>query len=144
MTKLRSCLLSWALLIYGAFFFFLPPDAFPADWKIYAGTNEGQFYYDEESITRPSPGVVYFRHKVIFSENGVRRFVDSLGSSYENLSYAISVREIHCAEKKVRSLWVTYFSDNGDVLDRAIDPNSEWHEIESSAMIAGLHQRVCK
>ncbi len=135
-----------ALIISG--FVFLsaisPVEISASDWKIYAGTDEGQFYYDEASITHPSPDAVHFRHKVIFSEKGIRRFVEALGKDYENLSYSISVREILCAEKKVRSLGVIYYSNEGIVLDQAIDSTPEWFAIESSAMIAGLYQRVCK
>jgi hypothetical protein len=145
MQDLKSGPFFWTLFITGALFFLLfSPDGFPADWKIYAATDEGQFYYDEESIIHPFAGTVKFRHKVVFSEKGIRHFAESLGSDYENLSYAVSVREILCSEKKVRSLGVTYFSNNGDVLDQAIDSESEWHWIESSAMIAGLYQKVCK
>ncbi len=141
---MKSSFFSMALLLSGVLSLLFLSDAFPADWRIYAGTDEGQFYYDEESITRPSPDVVYFRHKVIFSEKGVHHFAESLGKDYENLSYAISVREILCSEKKIRSLGVTYFSNTGDVLDQAIDSHSEWHLIEPSAMIEGLYQIICK
>jgi hypothetical protein len=123
---------------------FLPLKGSAADWKIYAGTDEGQFYYDAENITHLSVGMVHFRHKTVFSENGIARAVEALGTDYQHLEYSISVREIDCSEKKVRSLGVTYFSKDGKTLDAAIDPKSEWHPIEPTAMIEGLFQNLCK
>jgi hypothetical protein len=121
-----------------------PLQTFAADWKIYAGTDEGLFYYDEESITHPSAGMVHFRHKATFSEKGIARIVDALGKEYQYLAYSISVREMNCSEKKIRSLGVTYFSKDGRTLDVAIDSKSEWHPIEPSAMIEGLFQKLCR
>ena len=125
------------------FAFLSPLETFAADWKIYAGTDEGLFYYDAESITHPSAGMVHFRHKATFSEKGIRRVVEALGQEYQNLAYSLSVREINCSEKKIRSLGVTYFSKDGKTLDVAVDSKSEWHAIEPTAMIEGLFQKLC-
>jgi hypothetical protein len=115
-----------------------------ADWRIYAGTDEGQFYYDAESVAHPADGVVHLRHKANFSENGVRRIAEAFGKEYEDLAYSISVREINCSERKIRSLGVTYFSKTGKSLDAAVDSRTEWHPIEPTAVIEGLYQMVCK
>jgi len=138
---LLGALISIALI---SFSFFLPHRVSAADWQIYAGTDEGQFYYDAESITHPSAGTVHFRHKTVFSEKGIARAVEAFGTDYQHLAYSISVREINCSEKKIRSLGVTYFSKDGKTLDVAIDPKSEWHPIEPTAMIEGLFQNLCK
>jgi Surface-adhesin protein E len=126
------------------FVFFPPQHAFAAEWKIYAGTDEGLFYYDAESITQLSAGIVHFRHKATFTEQGIGRVVEALGQEYQNLAYSISVREMNCSEKKIRSLGVTYFSTDGKTLDVAVDFQSEWHFIEPTAMIEGLFQKLCK
>ena len=55
-----------------------------------------------------------------------------------------SRREINCPERKIRSLGVTYFAKTGKPLDAAIDSQTEWHAIEQTAVIEGLHQMVCK
>jgi hypothetical protein len=115
-----------------------------ADWRIYAGTDEGQFYYDAESLAHPAEGVVNLRHRANFSENGIRRIAEIFGKDYEDLAYSISVREINCREKKIRSLGVTYFSKTGKPLDAAVDSQTEWHPIEETAVIEGLYQMVCK
>ena len=122
----------------------LPRDLPAADWRIYAGTDEGQFYYDAESVAHPATGIIHLRHKASFSENGVRRIVEAFGKEYEDLAYSISVREINCSERKIRSLGVTYFSKSGKALDAAIDSRTEWHPIEQTAVIEGLYQMVCK
>jgi hypothetical protein len=122
----------------------LPRDLPAADWRIYAGTDEGQFYYDAESVTHPAKDVVHLRHKASFSESGIRRIAEVFGKEYEELVYSISVREINCSERKIRSLGVTYFSKSGKALDAAIDSRTEWHTIEPTAVIEGLYQMVCK
>ncbi len=134
------------LSIIGAFsFIILIPGEIPAaDWKIYAGTDEGQFYYDAESLAHPAQGIVHMRHKASFSENGIRRIMKAFGKEYEDLAYSISVREINCPERKIRSLGVTYYSKTGKPLDAAIDSQTEWHSIEQTAVIEGLYQMVCK
>jgi hypothetical protein len=138
--------LTFIIAFIGAmiFAFLCPLKTFAADWKIYAGTDEGLFYYDAESITHPSAGVVHFRHKATFSEIGIGRVVEAFGQEYKNLAYSISVREMNCSEKKVRSLGVTYFSTDGKTLDVAVDAKAEWHPIEPTAMIEGLFQKLCK
>jgi hypothetical protein len=134
------------LSIIGTIFLFLllPSEMPAADWRIYAGTDEGQFYYDTESVARPAKGMVHLRHKADFSQNGIRRIVEAFGKEYEDLAYSISVREIDCPERKIRSLGVTYFTKPGKPLDVAIDSQTEWHTIEQTAVIEGLHQMVCK
>jgi hypothetical protein len=127
-----------------SFSFFFPLKGSAADWRIYAGTDEGQFYYDAENTTHLSVGMVHFRHKTVFSENGIARAVEAFGTDYQHLAYSISVREMDCSEKKILSLGVTYFSRDGKTLDAAIDPKSEWHPIEPTAMIEGLFQNLCK
>ena len=123
----------------------LPQDLAAEDWKIYAGTDEGRFYYDTESVVQPAKDIIHLRHKASFSENGVRRIVEILGEEeYKDLDYSISVREINCSEKKIRSLGVTYFSKSGKALDAAVDFRTEWHPIEQTAVIEGLYQMVCK
>jgi hypothetical protein len=69
--------------------------------------------------------------------------VEALGEEYQSLAYSLSVREINCSEKKIRSLGVTYFSKDGKTLDVAVDSKSEWHPIEPTAMIEGLFQKLC-
>jgi hypothetical protein len=125
-------------------FLLLPRNLPAADWKIYAGTDEGQFYYDAASVAHPAENIIHLRHKATFSENGVRRIVEIFGKEYEDLGYSISVREINCPERKIRSLGVTYFSKSGKALDAAIDSRTEWHSIEQTAVIEGLYQVVCK
>lgn len=125
-------------------FLLLPSEMPAADWRIYAGTDEGQFYYDTESVAHPAKGMVHLRHKAAFSQNGIRRIVEAFGKEYEDLAYSISVREIDCPERKIRSLGVTYFAKTGKPLDAAIDSQTEWHTIEQTAVIEGLHQMVCK
>jgi len=142
----RANLFSVLLSVSGVFFFILllSGEVPAADWKIYAGTDEGQFYYDAESLAHPSAGVIHLRHKANFSENGVRRIARAFGKEYEDLAYSISVREINCPERKIRSLGVTYFSKTGESLDAAVNSQTEWHPIEPTAVVEGLYQAVCK
>jgi hypothetical protein len=119
-------------------------EAWGADWKAYAGTDDGIFYYDAENVIHPSNNIIRVWHKVVFSEKGIQGAVRTFGKDYENLDYSISLREINCVEKKVRSLSVTYFSKGGAVLDSAGDYGADWHSIDPMAIIEGLYQRVCQ
>lgn len=119
-------------------------EAWGADWKAYGGTDDGVFYYDPENIDHPSKSIIRFWHKVIFSQKGIREAVNTFGEDYENLRDSISLREINCSEKKIRSLAVTYYSNAGAVLDSAMVYEAEWHFIDSAAIIESLYQRLCK
>lgn len=119
-------------------------EAWGTDWKAYGGTNDGVFYYDIENITHPSKNIIRFWHKAIFSEAGIREAVNTFGKDYENLDHSISLREINCSEKMIRSLAVTYYSNDGAVLDSAMDYEAEWHLIDSTAIIESLYQRLCE
>jgi hypothetical protein len=135
--------LSFASLIFIGFALLNNIEALGADWKAYGGSDDGVFYYDAENMTHPSKNVVRVHHKVIFSEKGIRGAVKALGKDYENLGHAISLREIDCSEKMIRSLSVIYYSKTGAVLDFAIDYEAEWHGIDPMAIMEGLYQRVC-
>ncbi len=130
--------ISVALVLLGS------TEAWTTDWKAYGGTNDGVFYYDAENITNPSKNIIRFWHKTIFSEAGIREAVNSFGKDYENLDHSISLREINCSEKKIRSLAVTYYSNAGAVLDSAMDYEAAWHMIDSEAIIESLYQRLCE
>jgi hypothetical protein len=119
-------------------------EAWGTDWKAYGGTDDGVFYYDTEHINHPSKNIIRFWHKVIFSEKGIREAVNTFGKDYENLGYSISLREINCSEKMIRSLAVTYYSNAGAVLDSAMVYEGEWRNIDSAAIIESLYQRLCK
>jgi hypothetical protein len=114
------------------------------DWKAYGGTNGGVFYYDTENITHPSKNIIRFWHKTIFSEAGIREAVKTFGKDYENLDESISLREIDCPQKMIRSLAVTYYSNTGAVLDSAMNPEADWQFIGSAAIIESLYQRLCE
>ena len=113
------------------------------EWKAYGGTNDGVFYYDTENITHPSKNIIRFWHKVIFSEKGIREAVNTFGKDYENLDHSLSLREINCSEKKIRSLAVTYYSNTGAILDSAMNYEAEWQFMDSAAIIESLYQRLC-
>jgi len=114
------------------------------DWKAYGGTNDGVFYYDTENMTHPSKNIIRFWHKTIFSEAGIREAVKTFGKDYENLDHSISLREIDCSERMIRSLAVTYYSNNGAILDSAVNPEAEWQFMDSAAIIETLYQKFCE
>ena len=135
--------LSFGSVIFFALTLLGSIEGWGADWKAYGGTDDGVFYYDTENINHPSKNIIQFWHKVIFSEKGIREAVNTFGKDYENLDHSISLREINCSEKKIRSLAVTYFSHAGAVLDSAMVYEAEWRFIDSAAIIETLYQRLC-
>ena len=74
------------------------------DWKFFFSSEKCLFFYDAQSITRPSKNIVRVWIRMDYTKKGVIDMVGKFGKKYENLSYAIHLEEINCAEKKFRVL----------------------------------------
>jgi hypothetical protein len=81
---------------------------------------------------------------VVFPAKGILGLVGTFGQDYENLGHSISLREINCPEKLIRSFRITDYSKAGEVLDPAVDYGAEWYFIDPKAIAEGLYQIVSK
>ena len=132
-----------AALLFTAFSVLVHMQGWGADWKVYATSHKGTFYYDGEDITRPSKGVVRVLTKTVYTEKGVSDFVAEMGDKFKTLTETIVLREVQCADKKVRLLSSTAYS-SGEVLYSSTDPEPEWFPITPDSVGELLFQKLCK
>jgi hypothetical protein len=90
----------------------------------------------------PSEKVVRVWKKTFYSPKSVIDVVLRNGEKFRGLSYAITLAEINCKDKRFRHLTETYYSEDGKVL--VTYENLEWHFIVSESTIERLHEAVCK
>ena len=70
-----------ATLLFTVFSVLVHMQGWGADWKVYATSYKGAFYYDGEDITRPSKSVVRVLTKTVYTEKGVSDCSRSEGGS---------------------------------------------------------------
>ena len=114
-----------------------------ADWKLFGFNDTGDAYYDAEGINRPSKDVVRFWEKVVWSEKAVIDEVAKSGIKYKTLSYTLALYEYHCAEKKLRTLSIVYYSTDGEVLF-SHSQESEWEFIVPGSVGEDALKTLCK
>jgi hypothetical protein len=131
------------LLIIGVFFLGLTivsnTMAWGESWKQYGVDESGEFYYDAESITRPTTTTVKVWTKMVHSKENLK----NLGKGLENLLYSKRLWEINCSDKKIRRLSKIAFSKDEKIL---ISDNKEenWQSIISKSLSEILLENVCR
>jgi hypothetical protein len=135
--------LSIGLLILGN------SEVWGADWVFYGETDTYKFYYDKESISRPSKNIVEVSEKLIYLDKGVNFIVRELGQKYENLSHSITLWQIDCPNENFRFLSLTYYSKEEKIIySRKLlyssGPAQEWSPITKGTMGWRLYEAVCK
>ncbi len=115
-----------------------------ADWRPYAGNDEGFFYYDATSITRTSEGTVRVLRKGVLTEKAVIHAVEKLGEKYTTLSYVIDLEEVRCADKRIRFLSSAFYSEDGKVLSSFDYQAPDWIYLGPESMREALYEILCK
>ena len=115
-----------------------------ADWKLYSSSDNGTFYYDAESIIRPSRDVVRVWEKMFYSEKGVIDVVRKMGDKFKTLNYSVNLMEFHCAENKMRLLSSIDYSTDGGSLNIADYQDSEWNVLPPWGVGEELLKVICK
>lgn len=144
-----------------------------ADWKVYMKNGLGSYFYDAETITRPSKDTVRVWGKTVYTDKGVKRRVNEmrviyekykaiyeeykdleskglaseykdLGSKYKDLSYEQHLIEFNCADIKSRTLKGTAHSRNGTILSTYIPKTPDWNEIRPDTPAETLYKIICK
>ncbi len=113
------------------------------DWKFFKRTDDAMFYYDKKDVTHSVKDVVEVWIRQMYTPKGKTDMINLLGPRYENLSYSINALEFNCKAKLIRFLSMTYYSQNGDVLNLE-NPADKWESIRSNSMFDALHKRICK
>ena len=130
------------LEVIGYIVFFFCMEGWGMDWKGYGTSDTLSLYYDVESITRPSKDVVRVWVKGIYRMKGVE-LVEKFGEKYETLGHSLFLSEVHCAEKKVRTLSIVDYSTGGEILD-SNSTERKWNSIVPESIGESLYEILCR
>jgi hypothetical protein len=142
---MKSLLVKSGVILIGlAIFCYV--EVWGADWKYYGESVEGKYFYDAESVTRPSKDIVRVRQKLIYSEKGVNEMVNIMKKNeYKNLSEMLSLYEFNCGNKRSHLLSVSFSSKDGKVLMSDNNPPPNWHFINPAFIHENeLYKILCK
>jgi hypothetical protein len=143
-----------------------------ADWKLYMENDLGGWFYDTETITRPSKNTVRVWGKTVYTDKGVNRRVtdmrvisekyrviyekykDSeseglslkykdLESKYKDFGYEQNLIEFNCADRKSRTLKGTAYSRDGSVLSTYTPETPDWNDVMTGTVGEALYKMVC-
>ena len=136
-------------VIFIGLFIFGHAEVWGADWVLYGETDTYKFYYDKESIHRPSKNIVEVSEKQFYTDKGIIYMVGELGKKYENLSHSMTLWQIDCANQNFRFLSLTHYSKEEKVIYSrrllyASERAGEWSPIIKGTMGEILYKAVCK
>ena len=126
------------------FIFFCFTEGWGAEWKLYAMTVEGSWFYDVTGTTLPSKDIVRVPVKAIYTDIGKMSFAKELEEKFRTVSFALLLCEIHCVDKKVRVLSRFIYSTNGDILNSFSNEDATWSFFTPDSKTDGLFKSVCK
>lgn len=112
------------------------------DWKYYGTNEEGSYFYDTESITRPSKNLVDVWVQSAYTQKSIAHWVREGGKHFQDLDFTLISLELNCVERSARYLQVVFYSKKGEVFSPI--NSEEWHFIAPDSMIESLHKEVCK
>jgi hypothetical protein len=122
---------------------FVCADACAENWRVYFSTGTESSYYDLDSITLISKGVVRVWTQAIYTQTGIAEQVKAFGVEFESLHHSRGLWEISCAEKKMRLLGTVYYSRNGMVLFSS-PYGCNWCGLPPGNIGMKLMQEICK
>ncbi len=111
-------------------------------WKYYGVNENGWYFYDTESLTRPQENTVIVSVQSAYTEKGVSHWVREGGKEFQNLGYSLVWCELNCAERSIRNLRIVFYS-SGKKIFYPIRSN-EWQLFVPDSMSEGLCNQVCK
>jgi hypothetical protein len=85
------------------------------DWKHYGTNKEGAYFYERESMTRPSKNSVRVWVQSAYTEKGVSDLIREGGKEFENLDLSLILFDLNCADKAIWHLRIVFYSKNGEV-----------------------------
>jgi len=113
------------------------------------------YFYDAESITRPSKDIVRVWSKLAFTEEGVKQWVKEFKKElldqkkgwpkkFEKLDNMLTLFEYNCPDRTFRILTIDYYSKDGLVIEsfNYDKPNLMFIRPETVENI--LYKAVCK
>jgi len=132
---------------------FIVSQAQGAEWILYStNTDDDEFFYDRENLTKLPRGVVKVWEKTKFSAKSRSKYIQekiSDGSSvngYDTLSYQLGLVEVNCPEKEQRLTKVSQHSSDGQVLFTHTynqKPSQGWIPISQQSVSEIKYNAVC-
>jgi len=117
-------------------------EAWGFDWKYYGTNEEGSYFYEIESMTRPSQNIVRVCVQSIYTEEGISQWVRGGGKEFQNLEFSLILSEFNCVERSVHHLRILFYSKNQEVFHPL--KNDEWQLFVPDSMSGTLFQEICK
>lgn len=128
------------------------------NWETYYETQNFYFYYNADTKKDPIKNILdIFRKKIV--KAWTKRLIKGnegrnwqiqenkrLGLStkgYENYEYTISLKEINCSDKMVRTISDVDYSKEGNLLAKSESPYADWKPIIPESDDEALHKAVC-
>jgi hypothetical protein len=121
---------------------FVCTEAWAENWKSFASTPSGSFYYDFDSITLVSKNVIKVWTQQVFSLEGIDRMVEAFGPKFNDLHHQAVQFEIDCAESKVRMAYFNYSRD-GKIITSGQYKKGEWEFFAPESVLSMLSQNLC-
>jgi hypothetical protein len=112
------------------------------NWKYYGTNEDGSYFYDTESIKRPSKNLVDVWVQSAYTQKSISHWVSEGGKNLEDLDFTLISLELNCAERSARYLQIVFYSKKGETFSPI--HGEEWHFIAPDSMIESLHKEVCK
>ena len=112
-----------------------------ADWKLYSRTDLGDYYYDAESLTRPSKNVVRLWTELFHSEEGKTQSMKVVGIEF---GMSVALQEIDCANNMSRLLRITHYDNDGMIIYSESLAEPKWNYIIPESMADILYKTICK
>ena len=110
-------------------------------WKHYGTNEDGSYYYDAETLTRPTKDMVRVWVQSAYTDQGVSHWVTGGGEEFQNLGYTLVLFELNCVERAIRSVQIVLYSKNAEVLNST--NANEWEFFAPNSMSDVLYQALC-
>ena len=118
-------------------------DVWGANWKLFNHDEKSFDYYDAEGIIRPSKNIVRVWVKRVYTKEGVIDAVQKLGKRFATVSHDIDLLEINCADKKQHFLYMSSYSEKGEII-HSENQTTEWNFIVPESVGEAFFKKICE
>ena len=123
------------------------------NWKVYAESSSGRFFYDTEDIGRPSNNVFRVRNILLYSTEAkkdirehIHEEIEVPSEDWNSAEYSVILVEIDMSAKKHRTLSVAYYKCGDIKFHEVTTPSCEadWFPIRKGSTVEGLYELLPK
>jgi len=139
--KFRIIRCSLISVLFGLLIFWSGETWGGSPWKHYGSNEDGSYYYDAETMTRPVKEMVRVWVQSAYTDQGISHWVRGGGEEFQNLGYTLVLIELNCMDRSVRSLQIVFYSKDAEVLTPI--NAKEWEFFAPNSMSEALHEALC-